>query len=60
MALVSTERSSPGCGCALLAAFVFGSFVVTIYGADLNLPFLLLAAGVVTVGYGLYRLFRGP
>lgn len=50
----------PGCGCALLGAFVFGSFLATIYGADLNFPFLLFAAGVVMVGYGLYRLIRGP
>ena len=42
----------------MLAAFLIASFLATIYGADLNFPFLLLAAGVVTVGYGLYRLIR--
>jgi hypothetical protein len=34
-----------------------GSFIIAIYGGELNFAFVLLVA---LVGYGLYRLVRRP
>ncbi len=54
------QRRSPGCGSALIAGLVMGSFIIAIYGGELNFAFVLLVAFVGTVGYGLYRLVRRP
>ncbi len=54
------QRRSPGCGSALIAGLVMGSFIIAIYGGELNFAFVLLVALVGTVGYGLYRLVRRP
>ena len=52
------QRSAPGCGCAVLAAVVVGSFLVTIYGGDVYFPFVLFVASLVLVGYIVYRAVR--
>jgi hypothetical protein len=54
------ERSTPGCGCAVLAAIVAGSFLIAIYGGDIYFPFVLLVSAVALIGYIVYRFLRPP
>jgi CHASE2 domain-containing sensor protein len=54
------QRSTPGCGCALLAAIVAGSFLIAIYGGDIYFPFVLLVSAVALIGYIVYRFLRPP
>ncbi len=54
------QRSAPGCGCAVLAAVVIGSFLVAIYGGGIDFPFVLFVASGAFVGYIIYRAVRQP